>query len=65
MHLGNISCQALFGKRGITKLRGQLQNCRDTDVIPMFHPAYLLRNPSAKKLAWADLLMLKAKLSKT
>ena len=63
--MGNISCQALFGKRGITKLRGQLQNCRDTDVIPMFHPAYLLRNPSAKKLAWADLLMLKAKLSKT
>ena len=63
--MGNISCQALFGKRGITKLRGQLQNCCETDVIPMFHPAYLLRNPSAKKLAWADLLMLKAKLSKT
>ena len=60
--MGNISCQALLGKRGISKLRGQLQNSRDIDVIPMFHPAYLLRNPSAKKLAWADLLMLKAKL---
>ena len=60
--MGNISCQALLGKRGITKLRGQLLNSGDTDVIPMFHPAYLLRNPSAKKLAWADLLMLKAKL---
>lgn len=61
--MGNISCQALLGKRGISKLRGQLQNSRDIDVIPMFHPAYLLRNPSAKKLAWADLLMLKAKLA--
>ncbi len=61
--MGNISCQALLGKRGISKLRGQLQNSRDIDVIPMFHPAYLLRNPRAKKLAWADLLMLKAKLA--
>ena len=61
--MGNISCQALLGKRGISKLRGQLQNSRDIDVIPMFHPAYLLRNPSAKKLAWTDLLMLKAKLA--
>ena len=60
--MGNISCQALLGKRGISKLRGQLQKSCDIDVIPMFHPAYLLRNPSAKKLAWADLLMLKAKL---
>ena len=60
--MGNISCQALLGKRGISKLRGQLQSCRDTDVIPMFHPAYLLRNPSAKKLAWDDLLMLKQRL---
>ena len=63
--MGNISCQALFGKRGITKLRGQLQSCLDTDVIPMFHPAYLLRNPSAKKLAWDDLLMLKQRLLKS
>ncbi len=61
--MGNISCQALLGKRGISKLRGQLQNSRDIDVIPMFHPAYLLRNPRAKKLAWADLLMLKANLA--
>jgi DNA polymerase len=28
----------------------------------MFHPAYLLRNPSAKREAWADLLALKARL---
>jgi DNA polymerase len=28
----------------------------------MFHPAYLLRNPAAKREAWADLLALKARL---
>jgi len=28
----------------------------------MFHPAYLLRNPAAKRQAWADLLALKARL---
>jgi DNA polymerase len=30
--------------------------------MPMFHPAYLLRNPHAKREAWADLLELQAKL---
>jgi DNA polymerase len=30
----------------------------------MFHPAYLLRNPSAKREAWADLLELQARLRK-
>jgi DNA polymerase len=28
----------------------------------MFHPAYLLRNPAAKREAWADLLSLQARL---
>ena len=31
-------------------------------VLPMFHPAYLLRNPAAKRDAWADLLNLRARL---
>jgi uracil-DNA glycosylase len=31
--------------------------------LPMFHPAYLLRNPAAKREAWADLLALKSRLS--
>jgi uracil-DNA glycosylase family 4 len=60
--MGNISCQALLGETGITKLRGRMQNRHNVDVLPMFHPAYLLRNPSAKKHAWADLLTLKARL---
>jgi DNA polymerase len=60
--MGNISCQALLGKRGITRLRGQWAEAAGRPALPMFHPAYLLRNPAAKREAWADLLALQAKL---
>lgn len=60
--MGNISCQAVLGKRGITRLRGKWDQAWNKPVIPMFHPAYLLRQPSQKRLAWADLLELKARL---
>ena len=60
--MGNISCQALLGKRGITRLRGHWAEVLGKPVLPMFHPAYLLRNPAAKREAWADLLALKARL---
>ena len=59
---GNISCQALLGKKGITRLRGHWTEVYGLPAMPMFHPAYLLRNPSAKRHAWADLLSLKARL---
>ncbi|MEP6269526.1 MAG: uracil-DNA glycosylase, partial [Paracoccaceae bacterium] len=62
MIMGNISCQALLGKRGITRLRGNWADAMNIPAIPMFHPAYLLRNPAAKREAWADLLSLKARL---
>ncbi|WP_170605919.1 uracil-DNA glycosylase [Ruegeria arenilitoris] len=58
--MGNISCQAVLGKRGITRLRGQWNQAFDLPVLPMFHPAYLLRQPQMKKQAWADLLELKS-----
>lgn len=61
--MGNISCQALLGKRGITRLRGNWAEAVGLPVLPMFHPAYLLRNPAAKREAWADLLDLKARLT--
>jgi len=32
-------------------------------VLPLFHPAYLLRQPAQKRLAWRDLLMLKARIA--
>lgn len=63
--MGNISCQAVLGKKGITRLRGQWQEAFAKPVLPMFHPAYLLRSPQAKRHAWADLLALRAKLKES
>ncbi|MEM9967459.1 MAG: uracil-DNA glycosylase [Pseudomonadota bacterium] len=60
--VGNWSCQALLGKKGITRLRGQWTEAAGLPAMPMFHPAYLLRSPQFKKEAWADLLSLKARL---
>ncbi|MDW3224951.1 MAG: uracil-DNA glycosylase [Paracoccaceae bacterium] len=61
--MGNISAQACLGKRGITRLRGNWAECFGLPALPMFHPAYLLRQQAAKREAWADLLSLKARLS--
>lgn len=61
--MGNISCEAGLGRRGITRLRGQWMEAYGVPAIPMFHPAYLLRSPAAKGAAWADLLSLDAKLN--
>ncbi len=60
--MGNHSCQALLGRKGITRLRGSWTEALGRPALPMFHPAYLLRNPHAKKEAWHDLLMLQARL---
>ncbi len=60
--MGNISCQAGLGKRGITRLRGNWTEAYGAPCLPMFHPAYLLRSPHAKREAWADLLALQARL---
>lgn len=62
--MGNISCQALLGRKGITRLRGQWVEALGKPALPMFHPAYLLRNPAAKREAWADLLELRAWLDR-
>jgi len=58
--MGNHACQALLGKRGITRLRGEWTQAAGKPALPMFHPAYLLRSPEFKREAWADLLSLKA-----
>ena len=58
--VGNISCQAVLGKRGLNKLRGAWQEGFALPVLPMVHPQVLLRQPARKKQAWQDLLMLKA-----
>ena len=63
--MGNTPCQALLGRAGITRLRGSWTEVLARPALPMFHPAYLLRQPAAKRDAWADLLALKAKLRET
>lgn len=60
--MGNVSCEAVLGKRGITRLRGNWGEVWGVPVIPMFHPAYLLRQRAEKRKAWADLLEIKARL---
>ena len=60
--MGNHATFALLGKRGITRLRGGWAEWRGLPVLPMFHPAFLLREPIRKREAWADLLSLKARL---
>ncbi|MBT0958018.1 uracil-DNA glycosylase [Alphaproteobacteria bacterium KMM 3653] len=62
--MGNHACMALMGRKGITRLRGEWVETLGKPALPMFHPHYLLRTPSAKREAWADLLMLKARLEK-
>jgi DNA polymerase len=65
---GGISAQTLLrAKAGITSLRGRWAEFQTSagaklPVLPIFHPAFLLRRPQEKAKAWADLLSLKAKL---
>ena len=49
---------------GITKMRGNWYNFREIPIMPTFHPAYLLRNPAAKKEVWQDMQTVLAKLGR-
>lgn len=60
--MGNTPCLAALGQRGITRLRGTWSTAFGRPALPMTHPAYLLRNPAAKREAWADLLALRMRL---
>jgi uracil-DNA glycosylase family 4 len=54
--MGNTAMRNLLDtKEGITKLRGQFQDYKGIKVMPTFHPAYLLRDPSKKRETWEDL----------
>ena len=53
---------------GIMKIRGKWRDLddrrpQDARTMATLHPAYLLRTPAAKRLAWRDLLAVKAALS--
>ncbi|UWQ19149.1 uracil-DNA glycosylase family protein [Jannaschia sp. M317] len=60
--MGNHACGAVLNRRGITRLRGTWTEGFGLPVLPMLHPAYLLRQTGAKREAWADLLALRARL---
>ena len=68
--IGGSSAQGLLGTNdGITRLRGRWFEFQapglaaPIPVLPLFHPAYLLRQPGLKREAWRDLLKLKARLA--
>jgi DNA polymerase len=57
---GNVATESLLDKTGITKLRGQWFEWQGRWAMPIFHPAYLLRNPSRepgspKAQMWQDI----------
>lgn len=58
--MGNTPLLALLDRTGILSARGCWAKALGRPVLPMAHPAYLLRNPGAKREAWADLLTLQA-----
>jgi len=54
--LGKFAAQSLLRTTDpITRLRGRSFDFRGATLIPTFHPAYLLRNPSAKREVWDDM----------
>jgi uracil-DNA glycosylase len=65
---GGVSAKAMLEtSKGILQMRGnwavlKVDGLGDVPALPTLHPAYLLRNPAHKRLAWADWLSVKAKL---
>lgn len=65
--LGGSAANALLGRQdSLSRIRGRWHDYQaDAEIIPAlpsFHPAYLLRTPTHKRLAWMDFLMLSKKL---
>jgi DNA polymerase len=57
--LGSVAAQNLLGtQQTIGKLRGTVHSYRNCKVVCTYHPAYLLRNPAAKKDTWEDMKLL-------
>ena len=65
---GSSAKTLLQSKSGIMSLRGKWQKVtvaeREIPAMPCLHPAYLLRTPNHKGLAWKDLLAVKAHLTR-
>jgi len=63
--LGKFAAQTLLRTLDpISRLRGRVYDYRGAKLIPTFHPAYLLRNPAAKREVWDDMKKVMAELKK-
>ncbi len=63
--LGKFAAQCLLkSDMAISRLRGEWKRYEGIRLMPTFHPAYLLRNPPAKKEVWADLKLVMAELDR-
>ncbi len=64
--LGKHAIEALLNKPvAITRFRGTWCKYEGIDLMPTFHPGYLLKSPSKKRETWADMQAVLAKLGKT
>jgi uracil-DNA glycosylase family 4 len=62
--LGSFAARALLRTQDpISRLRGRIHEYRGSKLIPTFHPAYLLRNPSSKKEVWEDMKLVRTLLN--
>jgi uracil-DNA glycosylase len=62
--LGKYAAQTLLRRdTPISRLRGQVFDYRGAKLVPTFHPAYLLRNPSSKREVWEDMKLVKRLLT--
>jgi DNA polymerase len=63
--LGKFAAQCLLRSDApISKLRGQWKSYEGIPLMPTFHPAFLLRNPSSKREVWADLQLVMAEMDR-
>jgi DNA polymerase len=61
--LGKFAAQALLRTQDpISRLRGRFYDFRGAKLMPTFHPAYVLRNPSSKREVWEDMKKVRAVL---
>ena len=64
--LGKFGAQTLLRTLDpISRLRGRVFDYRGAKLIPTFHPAYLLRNPSSKREVWEDMKLVRKLLTDT
>jgi DNA polymerase len=64
--LGKFGAQTLLRTlEPISKIRGRVFEYRGSKLIPTFHPAYLLRNPSSKREVWEDMKLVRKLLTES